>query len=121
LTGINQSTVKITLRNPLDHTDLLDYYIVPNNTQLAQDWIDAAKSDQNEVVKLRQLLDRETTRREQLEHKLELFMQRVEANEGIDLRAERKGVIQSVPDEALEEGIIEAQDESPRRGRPRKV
>jgi hypothetical protein len=89
--------------------------------KLAQDWIDAAKSDQNEVVKLRQLLDRETTRREQLEHKLELFMQRVEANEGIDLRAERKGVIQSVPDEALEEGIIEAQDESPRRGRPRKV
>ena len=43
LTGINQSTVKVTLRNPLDHTDLLDYYIVPNNTQLAQDWIEALK------------------------------------------------------------------------------
>jgi len=52
-------------------------------------------------------------------------MQRVEANEGFDLRATRKEVIRSVPDEALEEGIIEAQDEldsSPRtRGRPRKV
>jgi len=51
-------------------------------------------------------------------------MQRVEASEGIDLRAARKGVIQSVPDEALEEGIVEAQDEldsAPRRGRPRKV
>ena len=44
MSGINQSTVKVTLRNPLDHTDLLDYYIVPNNTQLAQDWISALKS-----------------------------------------------------------------------------
>ena len=31
--------VKVTLRNPLDKTDTLDYYIVPNDTQLAQDWI----------------------------------------------------------------------------------
>jgi len=44
MSGINQSTVKVTLRNPLDHTDLLDYYIAPNNTQLAQDWISALKS-----------------------------------------------------------------------------
>ena len=43
LTGINQSTVKVTLRNPLDHTDLLDYYIVSNDTQLAKDWIEALK------------------------------------------------------------------------------
>lgn len=92
--------------------------------KLAQDWLQAANSDQNEVVKLRQLLEREQARTTNLAHKLELFMQRVEASEGIDLRAARKGVIQSVPDEALEEGIIEAQDEldsAPRRGRPRKV
>lgn len=43
LNGINQS-VKVTLRNPLDHSDLLDYYVVPNNSQLAQDWIIALKS-----------------------------------------------------------------------------
>jgi hypothetical protein len=43
LTGINQSTVKVTLRNPLDHSDLLDYYIVPNETKLAKDWIEALK------------------------------------------------------------------------------
>jgi hypothetical protein len=43
LSGINQSTVKVTLRNPLDHTDLLDYYIVPDDHQLAQDWIMALK------------------------------------------------------------------------------
>ena len=93
--------------------------------KLAKDWLDAAQSDQNEVVKLRQLLERETTKRQSLEEKLELLLQRVEANEGIDLRAKRKEVIQSIPDEALEEGIIEAQDElesAPRtRGRPRKV
>ena len=41
--GTNQSTVKVTLRNPIDHNDLLDYYIVPNDSQLAQDWILALK------------------------------------------------------------------------------
>jgi hypothetical protein len=43
MSGINQSTVKVTLRNPLDHTDLLDYYIVPNDSKLAQDWVTALK------------------------------------------------------------------------------
>ncbi len=43
MSGTNQSTVKVTLRNPLDHTDLLDYYIVPNGTQLASDWLTALK------------------------------------------------------------------------------
>lgn len=43
MSGTNQSTVKVTLRNPLDHNDLLDYYIIPNETQLAKDWIDALK------------------------------------------------------------------------------
>lgn len=35
--------VKVTLRNPLDHSDLLDYYIVPDKHQLAQDWLSALK------------------------------------------------------------------------------
>ena len=39
MNGINQLTVKVTLRNPLDHKDLLDYYIVPDDHQLAQDWV----------------------------------------------------------------------------------
>ena len=43
LSGINQSTVKVTLRNPLDKQDLLDYYIVPNDSQLAKDWVTALK------------------------------------------------------------------------------
>ena len=33
--------VKVTLRNPLDHDDLLDYYIIPDEHQLAKDWLSA--------------------------------------------------------------------------------
>lgn len=33
--------VKVTLQNPTDTEDTLDYYIVPNDTQLAKDWIRA--------------------------------------------------------------------------------
>lgn len=35
--------IKITLRNPLDHSDLIQYSIVPNNTELAHDWQQALK------------------------------------------------------------------------------
>ena len=43
MSGINQSTVKVTLRNPLDHKDLLDYYIHVYDNPLARDWICALK------------------------------------------------------------------------------
>ena len=43
MSGTNQSTVKVTLRNPLDHTDLLDYYIHAYDNPLARDWICALK------------------------------------------------------------------------------
>ena len=43
LSGTNQLEIKVTLRNPLDHGDLLDYYIVPNDSKLAQDWVYALK------------------------------------------------------------------------------
>lgn len=43
MSGINQLTVKVTLRNPLSKTDYLDYYIIPDEHQLAQDWITALK------------------------------------------------------------------------------
>lgn len=42
MSGTDQ-LVKVTLRNPLDKTDLLDYYIVPNDSKLSQDWITALK------------------------------------------------------------------------------
>lgn len=42
MNGINQ-LVKVTLRNPLDHTDLLDYYIHAYDNPLARDWIQALK------------------------------------------------------------------------------
>lgn len=91
---------------------------------LARKWLDAANSTQGDVVKLTQILERERTHRKKLEEKLELLMQRIEANEGTDLRDARKEVIQSVPD-ALEDefdGMDEVADvELKRRGRPRKV
>ena len=43
MSGTTTSKVTVTLRNPLDHNDLLRYYIIPNNTQLALDWITALK------------------------------------------------------------------------------
>jgi hypothetical protein len=42
LSGINQS-VKVTLRNPLDHADTLDYYIKVYDNPLAKDWVIALK------------------------------------------------------------------------------
>ena len=43
LSGTNQSKITVTLRNPLDFTDLLEYYIVPDDSQLAKDWVQALK------------------------------------------------------------------------------
>lgn len=42
MNGINQ-LVKVTLRNPLDYTDKINYTIIPNDSQLARDWIQALK------------------------------------------------------------------------------
>lgn len=53
MSGINQS-VKVTLRNPLDKKDFLDYYIIPNNTQLAKDWINALEV----LLKSKKLLEK---------------------------------------------------------------
>lgn len=80
--------------------------------KMAQDWLEAANSDQNEVVKLKQQLAAETAKREKLEEKLELFLQRIEANEGTDLRGTRK---------ELEVDVDEPIADAPkRRGRPRR-
>lgn len=43
MSGINQSRVKVTLRNPLDYTDKISYYVDAYNTQLAKDWCSALK------------------------------------------------------------------------------
>jgi len=41
--------VKVTLQNPFDNADKISYYITPNDTKLAQDWVNALKEilDQN--------------------------------------------------------------------------
>lgn len=96
--------------------------------KMAKDWLDAANSSQFEVVALKQQLEREQKRTAKLEEQVELLIQRVEGNEGIDLRPRRKEVIRSVEVEDFVEEEVEI-DETPvvselavkRRGRPRKV
>jgi len=87
--------------------------------KLAKDWLEAANSTQNDVAKMKQQLERAEARAAALEHKLELFMQRVEANEGIDLRPQRKAFVE----EAMDDGFEDEESEEPakRRCRPRKV
>ena len=43
MNGMNQFKVTVTLRNPLDYTDQVEYYIIPYDNQLARDWINALK------------------------------------------------------------------------------
>ena len=43
LSGINQSTVKVTLRNPLDYTDQISYDIQVFDNPLSRDWYTALK------------------------------------------------------------------------------
>jgi len=87
--------------------------------KLAKDWLDAANSTQNDVAKMKAQLEKAEARAAALEHKLELFMQRVEANEGTDLRPQRK----AFAEEAIDDGFEDEESEEPakRRGRPRKV
>lgn len=87
--------------------------------KLAKEWLDAANSDQNAVVKLKQQLEQETKKREHLEHKIELLMQRVEANEGTDLRGTRRAMVEEAVEDDLD--LDEPTEEPKRRGRPRKV
>lgn len=43
MSGTNQSQVKVTLRNPLDHSDLLEYTIQVYDNPIARDWCAALK------------------------------------------------------------------------------
>ncbi len=54
MSGTNQSTVKVTLRNPLDHSDQLSYVIQPHDNLLAHEWIIALKEilhNKNQIEK----------------------------------------------------------------------
>lgn len=93
--------------------------------KMAKDWLDAANSSQFNVVTLKQQLEREQKRTAKLEEQVELLMQRIEGNEGTDLRPRRKEVIRSIDPVVEEVEVSEAEEvqaEAPkRRGRPRKV
>jgi hypothetical protein len=87
--------------------------------QMAKDWLSASNSPQAEVVALKQQLEREQRRTEKLEEQIELLMQRIEGNEGTDLRPRRQQIVAEIDDIDVADEVIEA---APRpRGRPRKV
>ena len=54
MSGINQLEIKVTLRNPLNKGDLIEYFIIPDDHTMAQDWIIALK----EILKSRLLLEK---------------------------------------------------------------
>lgn len=94
----------------------------------AKDWLEAANSSQFEVTNLKQQLEREKRRTEKLEQQMELLMQRIEGNEGTDLRPRRKEVIQESTFQTFSNQLDEDLTEEPvsevevkRRGRPRKI
>lgn len=95
--------------------------------KMARDWMSAANSSQYQVTSLKQQLDRAEAQAEKLREQVELLMQRIEGNEGIDLRPKRKEVIQSTEisynlDEGEDITLEQPMQEAPkRRGRPRKV
>lgn len=41
--GTARSKITVTLRNPLDYSDQLEYYIIPDDSLLARDWVEALK------------------------------------------------------------------------------
>ena len=43
MSGGNKSEIIVTLRNPLDYNDIIQYYIEPLDNPLAKDWISALK------------------------------------------------------------------------------
>ena len=43
MSGINQSKIRVTLRNPLDRNDQLSYTIQVYDNPLARDWVTALK------------------------------------------------------------------------------
>ena len=90
--------------------------------KMAKDWLEASTSTPAQVTALKQQLERELRRTAKLEHQVELLMQRVEGNEGTDLRPKRVDFAQEVDDVEEVEVEPEVEGEAPRRrGRPRKV
>lgn len=78
----------------------------------AKDWIEAANTPQNEIVALRESLEKERTRTLRLEEQLALLMQRIDATEGNDFFTKRVVAVPDVDHEMI--------GEQPKRGRPRK-
>jgi len=78
----------------------------------AKDWIEAANTPQNEIVAMRESLEKERARTFKLEEQLAILMQRIDSTEGNDFYTKR--VV------AVSDTDQEVSGEQPKRGRPRK-
>lgn len=78
----------------------------------AKDWIEAANTPQNEIVALRESLEKERSRTQRLEEQLDILMQRIDATEGNDFYTKRVVAVSDADQEVI--------GEQPKRGRPRK-
>lgn len=78
----------------------------------AKDWLEAANAPQNEIVMLKESLEREKARAKRMEDQLAILMQRIDATEGNNFYSKTVVADPIVNDELIEE--------QPKRGRPRK-
>lgn len=116
-----------TVEQLADATDDVKRRLGPTGrfVTLAKNWLEASTSTQAQVATLKAQLEREQTRTAKLEEMIELLMQRVEGNEGIDLRPKRVSIAAELAMEEQEEtelDLLSSVETLPRRrGRPRKV
>lgn len=87
---------------------------IGNLIKKAADYLESANCSQAEIVNMRESLEREKRRTAKLEETLEILLQRINANEGNNL-SYKKDVADSIDDSE------EIEEQTPRRGRPRKV
>jgi hypothetical protein len=112
-----------TLEQLADANDEIKRRLGPTGrfVTMAKDWLESSNSSQAQVTALKQQLEREQRRTAKLEEQVELLMQRIEGNEGTDLRPRRVSMPQEIEESEPFEDAVSEEDAPRRRGRPRKV
>jgi hypothetical protein len=112
-----------TLEQLADANDEIKRRLGPTGrfVTMAKDWLESSNSSQAQVTALKQQLEREQRRTAKLEEQVELLMQRIEGNEGTDLRPRRISMPQEIEESEPFEDAVSEEDAPRRRGRPRKV
>jgi hypothetical protein len=112
-----------TLEQLADANDEIKRRLGPTGrfVTMAKDWLESSNSSQAQVTALKQQLEREQRRTAKLEEQVELLMQRIEGNEGTDLRPRRVSMPQEIEESEPFDDAVSEEDAPRRRGRPRKV